>query len=176
MSDDSIMEANVDFSDGSTRRVEVHASAELANKVLAFFEVPMPDAADLDEIRVIIRGPNDVALTETDAIDDVLQAVLNGPMPSKSLPDSPLLSDPAFVALAGEFEGINRMFNGICALLVSEGAISADNVLHTIREIKNNFGDMITFATDRHAAVDDITLKRFRDFWEMIDADFPDEK
>jgi hypothetical protein len=52
MSDDSNTKPTVD---DASRRVEIHASAELANKVLALFEVPMPDAADLDEIRVIIR-------------------------------------------------------------------------------------------------------------------------
>ncbi len=47
--------------DEATKTAQFIVNSTLANEVLAVFGVPVPDAADLDEIRIIIR---DSAITD----------------------------------------------------------------------------------------------------------------
>ena len=54
MSPDSTMEADPKLNDAS-RTIVVTVNAETANEILKGFDMPVPDAADLDEIRLVIR-------------------------------------------------------------------------------------------------------------------------
>lgn len=47
--------ATVPAAGDETRTAEFIINSDLANEVLAVFGVPVPDAADLDEIRILIR-------------------------------------------------------------------------------------------------------------------------
>jgi hypothetical protein len=174
MSQDSNTNENVELIGEAERTVKMIVPEAGVNDMLRALGGGniFPEAADLD--RVLIEVDH-APLMNQDAgsLDAIAEKVLSEGSPSKVLPQSPLLDDPAFAALAGEFEGTNRLFNALFALLISRGAVSVDDVLSTVREVKNNFGDMITTANDRNLEADQVTLRRFREFWEMIDADFP---
>lgn len=56
MSEDSSTEQAVPLNDDETRTVVITVDVDRANEILQTFEVPMPDASDIDEIRLKITG------------------------------------------------------------------------------------------------------------------------
>ena len=55
MSQNSNTDEPVELVGEAEKTVEIYVTSDQANEILAGFEVPMPDAADLTEIRLIIR-------------------------------------------------------------------------------------------------------------------------
>lgn len=55
MSKDNSTENGAAITGDAEKRIEIFVTPERANEILAGFDVQMPDAADLDEIRLIIR-------------------------------------------------------------------------------------------------------------------------
>lgn len=55
MSENSTTAAAEILTGDESRRIEIYVNHDRANEILRIFEVPMPDAADIDEIRLIVR-------------------------------------------------------------------------------------------------------------------------
>ena len=54
MSTNSNTDNAVELNDPATRRIEITIGVGQANEILKAFGVPMPDAADIDEIRLFV--------------------------------------------------------------------------------------------------------------------------
>lgn len=187
MSDDSNTNDFYQFDPrGASTTLRIAVSAERVEEFLRSLvdDSHIPPIELVDEVHLLIspeaiqRAQSTVPMPPelADTSKDLDEFIAEAFAPRSDLPPpSPLFEDEAFASIAGRLESVERLFKGLCAVLIEEKAITNDRLFEYARQINFNFKEIMN-NDDRVLAADRITVERFRAFAEMLNSfDEPDE-